>query len=184
MVVQASLRRERVVDAVTDRSPQLGLGHAPVQSERGDQLDVVDARVGRQVEHGLDDALADVGPLHLRQRQRDVVERDRQLHPRTEQRRERFGVERVQQGVADRAVDVVEAVERLRCVDRACPGGKLVQPESFAMVEEQRGGGAIDVEDEPGAGHQRFLSRSLRMSKAIFTLPRRPAVAACSIASR
>jgi hypothetical protein len=30
---------------------------------------------GRQVEHRLDDALADVGPAHLRQRQRDVVER-------------------------------------------------------------------------------------------------------------
>ncbi len=184
VVVEPALGGERVVDPVTDRAPQLGLGHPSVQCECGDELDVVDTGVGRHVEHGFDDALADVGPLHLGQRQRDVVERDRQLHPRTQQRGQRLGVERVEQRVADRTVDVVHAIERLGCVDGPGAGRQLVQAQALAVVEQQRGSGAVDVEDEPGAGHQRFLSRSLRMSNAIFTPPRRPAVAACSIASR
>ena len=71
-------------------------------------MDVVDAGLGGEVEHGLDDPLADVGPAHLRQRQADVVEGDRQLHPREQQRRQRVLVDRVEQGVADGAVDVVE----------------------------------------------------------------------------
>ena len=89
--------------------------------------------------------------------------------PGTEQRRKRLGVERLQQRIADRAVDVVDAVERLGRVDSTRAGGKLVEPEPLAVVEQQRGSRPIDVEDEPGAGHQRFLSRSLRMSNAIFT---------------
>ena len=56
--------------------------------------DVVDAGRGGQVEHGLDDPLADVGPLHRRQRQRDVVEGDRELHARPQQRRQRVAVDR------------------------------------------------------------------------------------------
>jgi hypothetical protein len=36
------------------------LGHAPVQGEGCDQVDVIDAGLGGDVEHGLDDPLADV----------------------------------------------------------------------------------------------------------------------------
>ena len=113
VLVEQAARRERVVHAVADGVAQLGLGHPPVQGEGADQVDVVDAGLGGEVEHGLDDALADVGPAHLRQRQADVVERDRQLHAREQQRRQRVLVDRVEQGVADRAVDVVERRQRL-----------------------------------------------------------------------
>ena len=106
---QQSTGLEGVVDAVADGVAQLGLGHPAVQGERGDQLDVVDAGLGGEVEHGLDDPLADVGATHLGQRQADVVEGDRQPHAGEQQRRQRVLVDRVEQGVADGAVDVVDA---------------------------------------------------------------------------
>ena len=92
---------------------QLGLGHPPVQGEGADQLHVVDAGLGRQIEHGLDDTLADVGATHLRQRQGDVVEGDRQSHVWEQQRRQWILVDRVEQGVADGAIDVVDRGQRL-----------------------------------------------------------------------
>ncbi len=93
---------------------QLGLGHAPVQRQGGDDVHVVHAGVGGEVEHRLDDALADVGAAHRRQRQRDVVEGDGELHAREEQRRQRIAVDRVEQRVADGGVDVLERGERPR----------------------------------------------------------------------
>ena len=48
---------------------QLGLGHAAMQGEGGDELHIVDTGGGGQFEHGLDDALTDVGALHGGQRQ-------------------------------------------------------------------------------------------------------------------
>ena len=77
---QQAARLEGVIDAVADGVSQLGLAHAAVQGEGGDQLDVVDAGGRGQVEHGLDHPLADVGPAHLGQRQADVVEGDGQAH--------------------------------------------------------------------------------------------------------
>ena len=135
---------------------QLGLGHAPVQGEGGDEVDVVDAGRGRQVEHRLDDPLAHVGPAHRGQRQADVVEGDGELHPRLEQRAQRRGVaERVVEGVADGGVGVVEGVERLAGVEHAAAAGRqLLEPEPLAVVEEDRRGRAVDVEDEPRTGHQ------------------------------
>jgi hypothetical protein len=83
------VRGEGLVDPVAHGVAQLRLGHAPVQGQCGDEVDVVDARLGRQVEHRLDDPLADVGAPHGRQRQRDVVEADRELHARVEASPER-----------------------------------------------------------------------------------------------
>ena len=47
VVVQQAVRGEGVVDPVADGVAQLGLGHAPVQGEGGDEVDVVDARPRR-----------------------------------------------------------------------------------------------------------------------------------------
>ena len=125
---QQAVRGEGVVDPVAERVAQLVLGHAPVQGERGDQHDVVDARLGRHVEHRLDDHLADVGRLHRRQRQRDVVEADRQLHARAQQRRQRVAVaDRVQQGVADGPVRVLDRLHRLGGVDDPAPLGQRLE---------------------------------------------------------
>ena len=99
---ELAVRLEGVVDAVADGVAQLGLGHAAMQGEGGDEVDVVDAGLGGEVEDGLDDALADVGPAHLRQRQADVVEGDRQPHPGEQQGAQRLGIDRVVEGVADR----------------------------------------------------------------------------------
>ena len=176
MLVERAARVERVVDPVAERVAQLVLVHPAVQAERGDDVHVVDAGVGGEIEHCFDDALAVVGRAHLRQRQADIVERDRQLHPREQLRRQRILVVRVQQRVADRAVDVVDRVERLGRIDHAAAtGGQLLEAEVLAAPEHDRGSGAIHFEDESGARHQVPLSL---MSKATFTAPRRPAEAA------
>jgi hypothetical protein len=145
---------EGVVDPVAEGVAQLGLGHPAVQGEGGDQDDVVDAGGGGEIEDGLDHPLTDVGTAHLRQRQADVVEGDGELHPRLEQRRQRVVVERVQQGVADRPVDVVDRVERLGRVDHpAAVGGELFEAEPLAPPEQGGRGRAVDLEDESRAGH-------------------------------
>ncbi len=77
---EESVRGEGVVNPIPEGVAELGLGHAPVQGEGGDEHDVVDPGIGGQVEHRLYDHLADVGRLHGRQGERDVVEADRQLH--------------------------------------------------------------------------------------------------------
>ena len=76
-------------------------------------------------------------------------------------------------------------VERLgRVEDAAAAGGQLLEPERLAVVEEDRRGRAVDLEDEPRTGHQMLsLSRSDRRSKAILTAPRAPAEAAWAMAS-
>ncbi len=67
VLVQHATRVEGVVDPVAQHVAQLVLVHPPVQSERGDEMDVVDPGGRRQVEHGLDDPLAGVGSTHFRQ---------------------------------------------------------------------------------------------------------------------
>ena len=114
MVVQRASGSEGVVDPVTDGMAQLGLGHAAVQRERRDQMDVVDAGLGRQVEHGLDDALADVRSTHRGERQRDVVEGDRQLHAGEQQGRQWLGVDRFHEGPADGGFGVGQAGRAVR----------------------------------------------------------------------
>ena len=184
MVVEPAARREGVVDAVTDGVAQLGLGHPAVEGEGGDEVDVVDAGVGGQVEDGLDDPLAHVGPSHLGQREADVVEGDGQLHAGEEQGGQRIGVDGVEQRAPDGAVDVLDRVERLGCVDDAgSAGGEALEAELLAPPEQERRRGAIDLEDEAWSGHQWIRSFSWRRSNATFTAPRRPAEAAWAMAS-
>ena len=90
VLVEHAAWLERVVDAVAEHVAQLVLVHPAVEAEGGDDVDVVDAGRGGEVEHRLDDPLAGVGRAHLRQRQAGVVERDRQLHAGEQQRRQRI----------------------------------------------------------------------------------------------
>ena len=182
MLIEQATRRERVVHAIADRVAELRLGHPPVQREGRDEVDVVDAGFGGEVEHGFDDALADVGAAHLRQRQAHVVEGDRELHPGEEQLRQRVLVLGMQQRVQDRTVDVAQRLDRLgRVDDAAAVGGELLEAEVLTAPEEDGRGGAIHLEDEAGTGHYRWFS-CLR-SNATFTAPRRPAAEAWAMAS-
>ena len=181
---QQAVGLERVEDPSSERVPQLVVVHASVQGERGDQHDVVDRGFGREVEHGLDDALAYVGRAHGGKRQRDVVERDRQLHAREEQGRQRLAVpERVEERVPDGVVGVLDRLQGLRRVDDPRPDRQLLEAEALPVEEQRRRGRAVDLEDEPGPAHQRFLSRSWRRSNATLTAPLRPAAVAWSMAS-
>ena len=145
----APLGANGVVDPVTDGMAELGLGHAAVQRECRDQMDVVDAGLGRQVEHGFDDALTDVRSTHRGERQGDVVEGDRQLHAGEQQGRQWLGIDRFHEGPADGGFGVGQAGQRFGGIDDpAAPGREGLEPELLAVVEQDRRGRPVDVEDE------------------------------------
>ena len=182
MLGQQPVRGEGVIDPVAQGVTELVLGHAPVQGQSGDEHDVVDPGVGRHVEHGLDDHLADVGCLHRGERQRDVVEADRQLHAGVEQLGQRVAVaERMEQGVADGAVGIVERLHRLGRVDHPAALGQGLGGEALAVPEQGRRRGLVHLEHETGTAAHRVCP--FVMSNAIFTDPRRPAAPAWATAS-
>ena len=96
VLVEHAARVEGVVDPIAEHVAQLVLVHPAMETEGGDDVDVVDAGRGGEVEHGFDDPLAVVGAAHLRQREAGVVERDRQLHAGPQQRRQRIHLDRVE----------------------------------------------------------------------------------------
>jgi hypothetical protein len=98
VLVEQAPGSECVVDPVADRMAELGLGHATVQGQGGDDVHVVDAGGGCGVEDRFDDALADVGSAHLGQRQAHVVEGDGELHAGEHLRRQRVVVDRGSRG--------------------------------------------------------------------------------------
>jgi hypothetical protein len=115
-----------------------------------DELDVVHAGLGREREDALEDHLARIGERHRRQRQRDVVDADRELHPRTELRAQRVRVLRVLECVGDRLLGVLQRVDGLRWVDDAAPGRETFETEPFTEVEERRRRAPVHLEDESG----------------------------------
>ena len=179
---EQAVRGEGVVDPVAQGVAQLRLGHAAVQGQGGHQHDVVDPRLGRHVQHRLDDHLAHVGRLHLRQRKGDVVEADRQLHAGRKQRRQRVAVtHRVQQRVADGLVRILDRLDRLGRVDHPAPLGQGLEGEALAVPEQGRWGRLVHLEHEAGSAAHRACP--FRTSNAIFTEPRRPAAPAWTTAS-
>jgi hypothetical protein len=149
VVVEQSARRERVVDAITDRVTQLGLGHTSVQRQCGDDVHVIDAGLGGHVEYAFDHSLTNIGIAHRRQRQRDVVERDRQFHARVQQRGERVVVERMQQRVADRTLGVGQTGQWLGGVQHPrATRGQLLEAEAVTVMEQDGRSRLVDVEHE------------------------------------
>ena len=148
---QQAVRREGVEDAVAQGVAQLGVGHAAVQRQRGDEHDVVDAGFGGELEHLLDHQLAYVGAAHGRQGQRDVVEGDGERHPRAQLGPQRRGVaERVLEGVADGADGVLERVDRLGRVQDPAAHREALEAEPLAVPEQRRRCRAVNLEDEAG----------------------------------
>ena len=182
---QKAVGRERVVHAVAHGVTQLRLRHAPVQREGGDEHDVVHAGLGGQVEHGLDHPLADVGPAHGRKGEGDVVEGDGEAHARPQQGGQRRGVaQRLRQRPAYLLDGIGQGLQRLGRVHDPAARGQALEAPALAVPEQRRRGGPVHLEHESGPGAHADAALVARRSKATFTPPRRPAAAACSIASR
>src|SRR4029078_9430120 len=79
---------------------------------------------------------------------RDFVDRDRDLHPRTELRPEGIGVVRFRDGLCDRFLRMLQRFERLRRIDDGAPGRELLESEVLSVVEQDGRCPAIDFEDE------------------------------------
>ena len=179
---QQAVRGEGVVDPVAQGVAQLVLRHAAVQGQRRHQLHVVDAGLGRHVEHGLDHHLADVGRLHGREWQRDVVEADRELHAGTQESGQGIAVALgVEQGVADGAIGVLDRLHGLGGVHDATALGQRLEAEGLAAPEQGRWRRLVHLEDESWTATHRM--GPFRMSNAIFTAPLRPAAPAWATAS-
>ena len=91
---------------LADHPANLILGHAAMQRIGDNQVNVVNAIIGQRLQHHVKHPLAQVGALHLRQRQADVVDRDGDAHVGVELREERVGVFGMQQRVANRYVGI------------------------------------------------------------------------------
>ena len=190
VVVVEAVGIELVEDAPADRAFELVGRHAAVQRERGDQVDVVDAGAVGALEHLLDHQRADVRLAHRRQRQADVVERDRQLHPRAEQGVQRVHAERRVERGGDRRVDVGEALQRRRRIDDARADGEPLEPELLAGVEQRRRAVLRDLDDARLAFGGDVPARALdhpcgsdaHISNTVFTRPFRAALGAVSSA--
>ena len=155
MIDEKSLRSECVVDAIANCVTKFVFGHAAMQRKRSDKHDVVDARSGCEFKHGLDDALTNVRALHWGEWQRDVVERDRELHARLKQGGKRFTVaDWIHERVANGPVGILECFDGLGRIDHAAASrGKLLETETLSVVEENWRRRTIDVEDESWSRH-------------------------------
>ena len=145
------MRGKSLEDAVAEGVAELGIGHAAVEGECRDEHHVVHACLRGEIEYRFDHALARVGGLHRWQRERDVVERDREPHTGEEQRAKRLRVtERVVEGVSDGLVGIREGIEGFRPVDDPGPDREPLEPESLAVPNQRRRSRSIDLEDEAG----------------------------------
>src|ERR687896_532577 len=99
---------------------------------------VFDALRGGLLENLLYDELADVRPLHRRQRDREVVESDGELHAGEEELVEGLHRKKLQERPLDGDVRVCERVERAGRVDHARPLRELFRIEPVPRVEHHR----------------------------------------------
>ena len=96
-----------------------------------------------------EDPLANVGALHRRERQRDVVDRDRHLHPGTQLAVQRGAAVRMVEGVANRGVHVLERRHRRLRVDDARAYGEI---DLHQLVAAEQNAGLASVVDGHDAG--------------------------------
>jgi hypothetical protein len=128
-------------------------GHAAVERVRHSELDVLDAPAGRELDHLLEHELADVGGLHRRQRDRDVVDRDRESHAGLQKLPQWLGAVGVVERVPDVIAQPAEPGERVRRVDHPRAERELLEPEPLALVDQERRRAFVDLEDETRSCH-------------------------------
>ncbi len=162
-------------DPLADDVSQLVLGHAAVQAERGDQVDVFHAGLRRHVDDLFHHELAHIRRRHRRQRQRQVVEGDRQLHAPPQQSFQRVVLQGPCKRALDRTLGVRDRLQRIGWVHDARAEGQLLEPDALAKVKQHRRCVAIDLDHRTWSWHQAV---NRRRSNATFTAPKRPALMA------
>ncbi len=80
VVLVEAVGPEGAEDAVADDVADLVGRHPAMQAQGGDEVDVLHARLRGHVDDLFHDQLANVGRGHRGERQREIVERDGQLH--------------------------------------------------------------------------------------------------------
>jgi hypothetical protein len=126
---------------------QFGFGHASVQGQSGDEVHVVHAGGGGEVEDRFDDALAHIGSTHGREGQADVVEADRELHAGREKRPQRRRIaQRIVERQPDGGIGIIEGFKRLAGIEYpAAAGGQSFEAKGLAVVKEDGWRGAVYV---------------------------------------
>ena len=153
VVLVQAIGMEGAENSLTDYVSQLVLGHAPMQTKRRDDVQVIDAGLRGHVDDLFHHELAHIRGGHRRQWQREVVEGDRQLHPSPQQRLQRVVFERLCQGALDRTLRMPDRIERVRWVHDARAERQPLQPDALAEVEEHRRRVAIDLDHRTRSWH-------------------------------
>jgi hypothetical protein len=82
---------------------------------------------------------------------------DRELHPGEQQLRERFGVaDGVKQRAADVGVQIADPRQCVRRIHDARPQRELLHPVPLALVDDERWGPFVYLEDESWPWHGGF----------------------------
>ena len=167
-----------------------------MESQSGDEVDVIHAFFGKGLEDCFDDALTDVGSGHGREGQGDVVEGDGDLHPRPDGFRQGVLAQGVFQGVTYSSIGVFDGGEGGWGVDDSGPDRQLLISEGLAVVHEKPLPGLLHPFDQTALIYfqsNTFMSGILGASvtsltqrekeKATLAPPRFPARPAVTMAS-
>ena len=171
--VREVVRVEAAVHALADHPLDLRGVHPTVQRGGHDQLHVLDARPSRHLDHVLQDPLPDVRGRHGRKRDRDVVDRDRELHPGAQEVGQRLRVShRMAQRMLDRAVHVADPGKGIGRVHHARAEGELLHAEALPLVHQQGRCAFVHITSRPNA-----TTSSCRSARP--TTPRHPMARWC-----
>ena len=150
-VIEA-VRPELFESALTDHPADFRFGHAAMEGRGDNDVDIVNAVVSERLQNIIEQTFANIGTAHLRQRQADVVDRNGHAHVRIELRKQRIGVERMEQRVTDGGVGIRQRIEWRRRVDHARTGGEPFEHEIVAISYQARLGAAIERHHQVAAG--------------------------------
>jgi hypothetical protein len=146
--------------------------HAPVNAGGDDDLDVGHAVIGEQLEHDGQHAFTDVGPLHRRQRHRDVVDGDRHAHARPQLGVQRVRAERMVDRVANRRVGVAQRRHRRLGINATSAGGQVDLDQPITSKQNSRSAVALQG-DDTGMIHAARLRSKLGQPYALASQERR-----------
>ena len=119
MLIQSAARCKGVVHAVANGMAQLGFGHAAVQCKRRNDVHIINTGFGSHIKHCFNDPLTNVGALHLRKRQTDIVKGDGELHAWEQLLGQRILLDGVQQCMTNGTINVFDRGQWFWCVDHA-----------------------------------------------------------------